>query len=197
MVVGPLPSRTGPYRVLALSGSLRSESSNALTLQAAQALAPPSIQIVFYRGLADLPHFNPDRDTDAVRPPSVRGFRAEVAAADALLISSPEYAHGVPGSLKNALDWLVSGFEFPAILVALLSPSPRATYAYAALAETLSTMSGEIVKDASVTIPLAGRQLTLDQLLSDPELAEPLRRGMVALAMAIGRARTADRRLVP
>ena len=101
MEAGTLSPRSGPLRVLALSGSLRAASSNSLILQAAQALAPPDVHVEFYRGLANLPHFNPDDDTDTGRPPAVRAFRAQVAAADALLISSPEYAHGVPGILEE------------------------------------------------------------------------------------------------
>jgi NAD(P)H-dependent FMN reductase len=120
-----------------------------------------------------------------------------VAAADALLISSPEYAHGVPGSLKNALDWLVSGLEFPAILIALLNPSPRATHAHAALIETMTTMSGVVVQEASLTIPLSGRPLSAGEFLDDPTLVEPLRQALEALHRALGTARLADRRLVP
>jgi NAD(P)H-dependent FMN reductase len=164
-------------------------------LQAAAALAPSDVQVAFYRGLGDLPHFNPDHDVDP-HPAPVRVLRAAVARADALLISSPEYAHGVPGSLKNALDWLVSGPEFPQILVALASPSPRSTYAQAALAETLKTMSGTLVPEAAVVIPVMGRQLSREDVLQDPALAEPLRRGMEALARAMRLAREENRRLV-
>ena len=95
-----------PIRVLAISGSLRSASANTAVLRAAVALAPDDVAIALYDGLAELPHFNPDLDGD-VAPPSVADFRRQLAAADGILISSPEYAHGMPGVLKNALDWLV------------------------------------------------------------------------------------------
>jgi len=191
------PARSGPFRVLAISGSLRAVSSNSVTLEAARILSPPDLEIVPYLGMAELPHFNPDLDTDSSRPEPVRALRAAVAAADALLISSPEYAHGVPGSLKNALDWLVSGLEFPAILIALLNPSPRSTHAHAALVETMTTMSGVVVTEASVAIPLSGRRLSPGELLEDPTLAQPLRQALQALHQALGSARLADRRLVP
>jgi NAD(P)H-dependent FMN reductase len=197
MDLDALPLRTGPYRVLAVSGSLRSSSSNTLALEAAAALAPPDLHITPYRGLGDLPHFNPDLDTDERRPAPVTAWRAQIAAAEALLISSPEYAHGAPGTLKNGLDWLVSGPEFPAILVAFLNPSPRSTHAHAALAETVRTMSAQLVAEASVTVPLSGRSLLLPQVLADPAIAEPLRRGMVALTRAMHRARAEAHRLVP
>ena len=192
-----LPARTGPFQVLAVSGSLRAASSNSLTLEAAAAVAPPDVRVEFYHGLAGLPQFNPDLDDPEHRPAAVREWLARIAWADAILISSPEYAHGVPGSLKNALDWAVSSLEFPSVLIALISPSPNSVHAPPALAETLRTMSGEIVADASVTIGISGRRLTLAELLDDPSLANPLRSAMVALKHAIARARPEGRRLVP
>jgi chromate reductase len=101
--------RVGLVKILTISGSLRSRSSNTELLRAARLVADPSWIFDHYDGLAVLPHFNPDDDVDGAAPPDpVRDLRARIAAADALLICSPEYAHGVPGSLKNALDWMVS-----------------------------------------------------------------------------------------
>ncbi|HEY6841914.1 MAG TPA: NADPH-dependent FMN reductase, partial [Chthoniobacterales bacterium] len=105
-------------RILAISGSLRSISSNTTVLRAAQLLARPGVEVILYEGLGALPHFNPDLDGD--EPPQlVLELRSAVGLASGLLISSPEYAHGVPGSLKNALDWLVASVEFPNKAVAL------------------------------------------------------------------------------
>ena len=125
-------------RFLAISGSLRRASINTELLRAAAALAPPSVEVAHFDGLGTLPHFNPDIDTDPPLPP-VRALRESVEWADALLISSPEYAHGVPGVLKNALDWLVSGVEIVGKPIGLLSASPRAIHAQSSLAETLQT----------------------------------------------------------
>jgi NADPH-dependent FMN reductase len=86
----------GGMRILAISGSLRSTSSNTALLRAAQILAPPGVDIMLYPNLGTLPHFNPDLDGETP-PQSVLEWRAEVGLADGLLISSPEYAHGVPG----------------------------------------------------------------------------------------------------
>ncbi len=193
----PLPPRTGPFRILTLSGSLRAESSNALALQAFTTMAPAECEISRYTGLATLPHFNPDLDTDAARPPAVRSWRAAIAAADALVVSTPEYAHGVPGTLKNGFDWLVSGPEFPALLVTLLNTSPRASHAQASLVETIGTMSAELLTPAIWTVPVAGRSLTLEQFLADPELITPLRHLSAALLSALHASRQAARRLVP
>ena len=105
--------------------------------------------------LADVPPFNPDLDTDTA-PAGVARFRAALEACDALLICSPEYAHGVSGVLKNALDWVVGSGELMDKPIALINASTRATHAHASLQETLTTMSGRVIEEASVTIPLEG-----------------------------------------
>ena len=97
-------------KIVAITGSLRTASSNTALLCAMSQLAPPDVEIVLYEELGTLPHFNPDLDED-VPPESVARLRALLQAAAGVLISSPEYAHGVPGSLKNLLDWLVSAGE--------------------------------------------------------------------------------------
>src|SRR5690349_3915443 len=103
-----------PIQILAISGSLRAASSNTTVLRALAALALAGVAITLYDRLGELPYFNPDLDREGDTPPAVvADLRARIARADALLISSPEYAHGVPGVLKNALDWLVSSLEFP------------------------------------------------------------------------------------
>lgn len=88
--------------VLAISGSLRAGSSNTALLHAAQLVAPPGLEIEVYAALGGLPIFNPD--LDEVLPPPVAELRRKVRSAGALLICSPEYARGVAGGLKNALD---------------------------------------------------------------------------------------------
>jgi NAD(P)H-dependent FMN reductase len=110
-------------RILAIRGSLRASSSNRSALEAAAMLAPAGMAMAVYEGLAHLPHFNADLDT-AEPPDAVLTLRREIGLADGLVISSPEYAHGVPGSLKNALDWLVASFEFPGKPVMLINASP-------------------------------------------------------------------------
>src|SRR4051812_40146447 len=112
--------------ILAISGSLRSRSSSTEALRAAALLAAPRIEVKIFEGLAGLPPFNPDLNEEGPKAPAlVRDFRARIGAADAVLICSPEYAHGVPGSLKNALDWLVSAPEMLFKPVGLLNISPR------------------------------------------------------------------------
>ena len=173
-------------RILAISGSLRSTSSNTAVLRTARALAPSGVEIVLYEGLSDLPHFNPDLDGE--KPPkSVLQLRSEIGLADGLLISSPEYAHDVPGSLKNALDWLVASVEFPGKPTALLSTSPRATRASAQLTEILMTMSARLIPEASVTLTLTLPARTPEGAIfaSNSECSFTLKSALVAFARAI------------
>jgi chromate reductase, NAD(P)H dehydrogenase (quinone) len=171
-------------RLLAISGSLRATSSNTAVLLAAAKLAPPDVTIELYRELGELPHFNPDFDNERL-PVIVAEFRALIGAIDGVLISSPEYARGVPGTLKNALDWLVGSFEFPNKPVALINVSPRATHAQASLTTTLETMSARIVAEASVTLPLLGTTLGAEEIVANAELAEPLGKAIAAFVDAI------------
>jgi NAD(P)H-dependent FMN reductase len=164
-------------RIAAISGSLRAGSSNTAALRAAARLAPAGVEVVLYDGIAMLPFFNPDLDGDEV-PAPVGALRALIGSVDGLLISSPEYARGVAGVLKNALDWLVGSQEFPNMPVALINTSPRATHALAALTLTLETMSARIAKEACVTLPLLGGALDEFAIVADPALAGPLRAAM-------------------
>jgi NAD(P)H-dependent FMN reductase len=154
-------------------------------LRAVAMVASDSVDFRIFNGLAALPHFNPDLDAEgAAVPAAVQDFRAEIGAADALLICSPEYAHGVPGALKNALDWLVSSSEMLFKPIGLVNISPRSTHAYASLAETLRTMSTVLVPDALVELPLAGTGLDAARIAVNPEMAERLRSLLDALVDA-------------
>ena len=177
-------------KILAISGSLRAVSSNTAVLRAAARLAPDGVEIVLFDGLGSLPFFNPDLDGDTV-PDAVEAFRGLVGEADGLLISSPEYARGVAGVLKNGLDWLVGSFEFPNKPVALINTSPRATHAQAALMLTLETMSAQLIRDAFVTLPLLGTASDDDAIVANDALAAPLREAVARFVAAIGSLREA------
>src|SRR4249920_3904910 len=129
--------------VLALSGSLRAGSINSAFCRVVARLAPPTIRVTVFSGLGDLPLFNPDLEDGPPEP--VRLFRSAILKSDALLIASPEYAHGISGVMKNALDWLVGDEDFAGKAVALVNASPRARHAYESLAEVLKTMSATLV----------------------------------------------------
>ena len=174
-------------KILAISGSLRAASSNSAVLRLAAHIAPAPIRVELFVGLDTLPYFNPDLDrelNDPALPEAVRRLRSAIAAADALLISSPEYAHGVSGMMKNALDWLVGGPEMVEKPVALINTSPHATHAIAALAETLRTMSVKLVDDACLAIALP-RGLSEHELAVDATVTAPLIRSLYALEAAL------------
>lgn len=171
-------------KILAISGSLRASSSNTAVLRAMARLAPGGVEVALFDGIGELPFFNPDLDGDQVPQPVAR-FRALVGGADGILISSPEYARGVAGVLKNALDWLVASLEFPNKPVALINTSPRATHALAALTLTLETMSARLVRDASITVPLLGTANDEESIVEDIALAEPLRGAIGRFATSI------------
>ncbi|HMK88826.1 MAG TPA: NADPH-dependent FMN reductase [Methylocystis sp.] len=187
---GATPQATVQMRILAISGSLRARSANTATLEAMAKLAPSGVDVVPYRRLGLLPHFNPDLDRvdlpDAL-PSEVRELRREVGRSDGLLLSSPEYAHGVAGAFKNALDWLVGSLEFPGKPVAVINTAPRAKHADAQLREILLTMSARLVQPASITAPISGvgRDLDASGIAADPALSGQLRRALDALVDAI------------
>ena len=178
-----------PAHILAVCGSLRAASKNRSLLEAARLLAPPGVEIELDWSLATLPHYNPDLDTLDARtlPAEAREWRDGVGRSDGLLISSPEYAHGIPGALKNALDWLVSSTEFPGKPVALLGASSMSVFAPAQLREILVTMNAEFVSDASIVVPVPGSGADAQTIAADPELSSLLRGALAAFVGAIER----------
>ena len=174
---------TRPVRVLAISGSLRRASSNSALVEAVARLAPDTVHVSIYRELAELPPFNPDRDGDDAPAPVAR-LRTALQACDAVLISSPEYAHGVPGVLKNALDWVVGSGELVDKPTALVNASGRAKHAWASLADTLTVMSAHVIREASITISLEGRTPDAKDIVGDADRSSALRLAIEALAGA-------------
>lgn len=179
-------------RILAISGSLRRASSNSGLVEATVRLTPHGVEVSVFDGLSALPPFNPDLEGDGTIA-TVTQFRARLRACDALLVSSPEYAHGVPGVLKNALDWVVGSGELIDKPIALINASARATHAWTSLRETLTVMAAQVIPGASVTIPLGGRALDADGIVADAGLSAALRTAIEALAAAAREMRRARR----
>ena len=158
--------------ILAIAGSLRAASLNAALLRAIARLAPAPFDIRIYPGIGDLPLFNPDLDADSL--PAVTGLRDAIVAADVLMLASPEYAHGVSGPMKNALDWMVGNESFIDKPLVLLNAAPRATHAQAALRETACTMSARLIDDACISLPLLGSGLDAEGIAADPALRQAI-----------------------
>jgi NAD(P)H-dependent FMN reductase len=175
-----------PVRILAISGSLRRRSTNTAALEALARLAPEGVRVLLYRELAALPPFNADDDADGKPPPEpVATLRELVGASDAIVIAAPEYAHGLPGAFKNALDWLVGAETFSGKPVALINASPRAFHAQTSLREILATMAARIVPEAFASLTLTGRDVTADDVLNDPACVRRLTEQLSALVEAL------------
>lgn len=139
-----------PLCVAALCGSLRDGSLNAAVLATAAGLLDGSATLTVNDGLDRLPFFNPD--VEATAPPRVvEDYRAFLAEADAVLIAAPEYAHGMSGVLKNALEWSVGSGDFAGKPTAVVSASPSMTGGDRAQAWTRETLE---VMDAVLLPPL-------------------------------------------
>ncbi len=137
-------------RIIALSGSLRGASTNTALLRAVAASAPVGVTVEILP-LGEMPLFNPDLETSP--PDAVTRFRAKVGDAAGIIIASPEYAHGISGVLKNALDWLVGYEGFAGTPVQILNAAPRAYHGVAALREVLATMSARIIDSEPIATP--------------------------------------------
>lgn len=176
-------------KVLALCGSLREQSLNASLLRSAADLFTPPWQLTVDPGLGRLPFFNADVEETAL-PDRVAALRAAVGDADALLIATPEYAHGTSGVLKNALEWLVGGGEIAGKPVALMSASPAVTggdNARAWLTQTLTVM-GAAVLPGGLRVPAATRKIADGRVTDEPTLTE-LRALLDELARAVAATR--------
>ena len=158
--------------VLAIAGSLRTQSSNAAFVRAIAQLIPPNTTFKIYDGLGNLLPFSPDIDTETP-PQSVTHLRTQISDADAVLICTPEYAYGMPGVLKNALDWLVSSGSLYKKPVAALSASPSdrgGDRALDWLLQTLTALDATVPAKASFAVPFVKEKLANDQI-SDSETA--------------------------
>ncbi|HJZ38513.1 MAG TPA: NAD(P)H-dependent oxidoreductase [Solirubrobacterales bacterium] len=178
-------------KLLLISGSLRGGSTNSATLRTAAALAPTGVEAEIYDGMGRLPHFNPDDDpADGVGlDAEVAELRAALGAADALLLSTPEYAGALPGSFKNLLDWTVGGGQMDAMPTAWINVSGAAAPsggadAHDSLRKVLGFTGAQIVEDAVLRLPLARGDVGEDGLVTPPEAREQIVSAMTALAAA-------------
>ncbi|MGO4106349.1 NADPH-dependent FMN reductase [Paenibacillus sp. YAF4_2] len=175
--------------VLGISGSLRKKSSNTLLLSSIKGMMPAGTEFRIYQGLATLPHFNPELDGDeAESHEAVREWREQLRAADAIVICTPEYARGVPGSLKNALDWVVSSGEFMSMPTAVISASPHpdgGASALQSLTMTLKMMSATIPEETSLAVPFVSRMIGPNGSVTDQKTLTALLTLVNALSQAI------------
>ena len=155
-------------KLLAISGSLQARSANTALLRVARLVVSDDVEIVLFHDVAAIPAFNPDTDP---APESVEELRSLVKSSDGLLIATPEYAFGLPGSLKNLLDWLVGSGELYEKRVAILSAAPsreRGQNARADLDRTLRAQGAFVLQSTTIAVPANVRGYEADE----PEIRE-------------------------
>jgi chromate reductase len=170
-----------------ISGSLRHGSTNSAALRTAAAVAPDGVDLVVYDGVRDLPAFDTDDDHPPL-PAPVQALRDAVLAADALLLSTPEYAGALPGAFKNALDWLI-GEDRPGGLyekpVGWLNTSGTgAPDAYASLVKVLGYAGARIVDGACAHVPTSNPMLGDDGLVAAPAIRDGIAAAVATLVAA-------------
>lgn len=171
--------------VLGISGSLRTASASTALLKTAATLTPGHVKLTIYDGLGTLPHFNPEIDREFL-PPAVSDFRSQLNNSAGVIISTPEYAHGIPGVLKNALDWLVATGELYEKPVTLFSASSRGRYAHASLIETLTVMMTRLIPEAFINVsPPLGIGNGGLQVTATADLLTQVERALAVFAKAI------------
>ncbi|HET6993671.1 MAG TPA: NAD(P)H-dependent oxidoreductase [Chitinophagaceae bacterium] len=178
-------------KILAIPGSTRQFSTNLSLVHAIHDLFPDQLDIKIFPGLASIPHFNPDLDT-ATPPPEVLEFRKQLKEADGILICTPEYAMGVPGTLKNAIDWTVSSMEFSHKPVALITASSSGQKAHYSLLETLKVIESEIPDDSQLLISFVKTKVKGDKIVDDNTL-EQVRKLIASLIKTIDERKDKDR----
>ena len=149
-------------KLLGISGSLQARSANSELLEVARSVVAPGVEVGRFDSIAAVPAFNPDTDPS---PGVVDEFRALVVAADGLIFATPEYAFGLPGSLKNLLDWLVGTGELYGKRAVILSAAPsveRGVHARADLERTLRAQGAEVLESTTIAVPTSARGHEID-----------------------------------
>ncbi len=184
-------------RILAISGSLRRDSHNTALLRVAAALAPPEVELVVYDRLGELPPFN--EELVMHRPAPAQHLWDAVAAADGVLIATPEYNSSIPGVLKNALDWISQPLEQsplrnkPAAVIGASTGMFGAVWSQAETRKVLGAIGARVV-DRELPIPTAHEQFDEHGRLSDQDLERELLVSLTELTDAVsarGQARAA------
>jgi NAD(P)H-dependent FMN reductase len=164
-------------RIAAISGSLKKTSANTAVLQALKNLADDNAEVVIYDGLDRLPFFSPELDTESVAS-SVKHWREYLRSADGFIISTPEYAFGVPGVLKNALDWVVGSGEFyqkPVVTISASTTPLGGDKAHASLRLTLTAMGTNLSEKGKLIIPGVKTKIDSQGNIIDPVLSSELK----------------------
>ena len=182
--------------ILALSGSLRRASYSTGLLRALAIAAAEQAEVILHP-LGAVPLYDQDLDT-ADAPPAVAALRAAIAAADGLIIATPEYNHGIPGMLKNALDWASRPYGRSTLtgkVAFTITSSPGGVggaRAHAQLNETLASIAVRVVLRPQAVIPFVSEKLDGDRITHEPTLGFLLE-GVADLLRDVATPNAADR----
>lgn len=158
-------------KVIAICGSTRQQSSNHSLIKAIIELSTASLDVIEYDGIVHLPQFNPDDDVDNVAK-EVFDFRQLLSTAEGIIICTPEYAHGVPGALKNAIDWTISSSSFPHKPTMLITASTGGHYGHKALLETLKAIEARNIDHLQMVIPFVKTKIDDNKITDEKTLQE-------------------------
>ena len=168
-------------KIIGISGSLRANSSASAVLNVVADLAPAQVNFEIYNGLSTIPAFN---DTNEI-PGSVADFIKLVSEADGVFFCIPEYAFGVPGALKNALDWTVSTTAFSDKPVALITAASSGEKAHAAFLLTLKAIGTKITGDATLLISFIRTRLNEKNEVKDISTLNSIKRVVNSFILSI------------
>ena len=166
---------TTQKNILALSGSIRQHSSNHALLHAIARLTEAEFTIILFDGLTSLPYFNPDLNTENVPEPVVH-FRKLLREAEGVLICTPEYGHGVPGVLKNAIDWTITSAELFDKPVLLITASADGQHGHEALLATLKVLQTRNTDQLQLLIPFVRTKINPEGSITDENTLHEIQR---------------------
>ena len=170
---------TNKKKILAISGSTRSDSVNLHILLAIVDLYKEVVDITIYDGIDQLPHFNPDLDVEPF-PPAVNSFRKQIEQADGVLICTPEYVFSLPGSFKNAIEWTVSTTLFTDKPTALITAASSGQKAYEALNLLMRTLTVRLAHNGSLLISAPKTKISKEGEITDAATLQAIRELMDA-----------------
>lgn len=150
-------------KILAIPGSLRANSSTHVVLHEIEKMLPSDVYFEIFDGVGGLPHFD---GSDEI-PLPVKSFLEKLTAADGILICTPEYAFGVPGSLKNALDWTVGTMEMNNKPTALITASTGGERGHESMLHTLTALSTQVADGSSLLISFIRSKIKEERIVDE------------------------------
>lgn len=163
------------YSMVAMSGSLRADSSNTGLVRMAMRLAPDRLAITLFEGPGKLPFYNADLDTPDTLPSVVAEFRQLVADAHAVLLAAPEYNYGASGAMKNAFDWLsrpmgANAFRGKVVSIVTSGGKGGGRKVQAYFNEILGLFGNQIVAEPEIAIAMGPTLIAADGTTTDPAI---------------------------